>query len=125
MAPQKHIIAQRGRDTDFIFLQQSTVKVGAKLLHSPTILILHEKALSPAIWLVGRLSFPHKLSTAAAFIIPLLILASLPFFDQQRALASIQQKRSGLAVQLPALHLLGALHDHHAAAGPLSRETKA
>ena len=75
-----------------------------------------KKLFSPAIWLVGRLSFPHKLLlTAAAFIIPLLILASLLFFDQQRALASIQQKRSGLAVQLPALHLLGALHEHHAA----------
>ncbi len=73
------------------------------------------KLFSPAAWLVGRLCFPHKLiATAAAFVLPLLVLAGLLLFQQQQALSSILRERAGLSVQLPALELLVALHEHHA-----------
>ena len=74
------------------------------------------KLFAPAAWLVGRLCYPHKLmATAAAFVLPLLILAGLLLFQQQQALSSTSQERAGLSMQLPALVLLAALHDHHAA----------
>ncbi len=73
------------------------------------------RIFAPAAWLVGRLCFPHKLmATAAAFVLPLLILAGLLLFQQQQALSSILLERAGLSVQLPALELLAALHEHHA-----------
>lgn len=73
------------------------------------------RIFAPAAWLVGRLCFPHKLmATAAAFVFPLLLLAGLLLFQQQQALSSILLERAGLSVQLPALELLAALHEHHA-----------
>ena len=74
------------------------------------------RLFAPAAWLVGRLCYPHKLmATAAAFVTPLLILAGLLLFQQQQALSATSLERAGLAMQLPALELLAALHDHHAA----------
>ena len=73
------------------------------------------RIFAPAAWLVGRLCFPHKLmATAAAFVLPLLVLAGLLLFQQHQALSSIQLERAGLSIQLPALELLAALHEHHA-----------
>jgi methyl-accepting chemotaxis protein len=75
-----------------------------------------KKLFAPAIWCIGRLSYPHKLLiTAATFLIPLLVLAGLLLLVQQKALTSTQRERAGLALQLPALELLAALHEHHAA----------
>ena len=74
-----------------------------------------KRVFAPAAWFVGRLCYPHKLMvTAAAFLLPMLILAGLLLFEQQKSLASITHERAGLAVQLPALELLAALHEHHA-----------
>lgn len=74
-----------------------------------------KKLFAPAAWIVGRLCFPHKLiATAAAFVLPLVVLAGLLLFQQQQALSSILLEREGLSVQLPALELLVALHEHHA-----------
>lgn len=71
---------------------------------------------SPAAWLIGRLCYPHKLMfAAAAFMLPLLILSGMLLHEQQQALSSIHRERAGLAIQSPALELLVALHEHHAA----------
>jgi methyl-accepting chemotaxis protein len=74
-----------------------------------------KKLFAPAAWLAGRLSFRHKLLvTAAAFLVPLLILAGLLLLEQQKALDLTIRERAGLAVQLPAIELLAATHEHHA-----------
>ncbi|GBG03166.1 hypothetical protein AZSI13_24930 [Azospira sp. I13] len=75
-----------------------------------------KQLFAPAAWLVGRLSYRQKLlATAALFALPLLLLGSLLLTDRQAALAELQQERAGLALQLPALDLLLALHAHHGA----------
>ncbi len=74
-----------------------------------------KKVFAPAAWLVGRLSYPHKLLlTAGAFLLPILILAALLLFEQQQALSLTYRERAGLSMQLPAIELLSALHEHHA-----------
>ena len=74
-----------------------------------------KKLFAPAVWLVGRLAYPHKLILAAlAFLLPLVFLAALLLLAQQKALDSTHHERAGLALQLPALELLVALHAHHA-----------
>ncbi len=70
----------------------------------------------PAEWLVGRLSYRYKLLlTAVVFLLPLLLFAGLLVSEHQGQLDVTRQERTGLAVQLPALELLAAGHDHHAA----------
>ena len=75
------------------------------------------KALfAPAAWLVGRLSYRQKLlATGALFALPLILLGGLLLADRQSALAELEQERAGLALQLPALELMLALHDLHGA----------
>ena len=75
-----------------------------------------KRLFAPAAWFVGRLSYRRKLLvSAAAFALPLLVLAGLLLQEQQRALAGLERERAGLALQLPALDLLLALQEHHGA----------
>ncbi|MBN9424212.1 MAG: hypothetical protein J0I91_17345, partial [Candidatus Accumulibacter sp.] len=75
-----------------------------------------KRLFAPAAWFVGRLSYRRKLLvSAAAFALPLLVLAGLLLQEQQRALAGLERERAGLALQLPALELLLALQEHHGA----------
>jgi len=70
----------------------------------------------PAVWLVGRLSYRYKLLlTAVVFLLPLLLFAGLLVSEHQGQLDVTRQERAGLGLQLPALELLAAAHDYHAA----------
>ena len=70
----------------------------------------------PAVWLVGRLSYRYKLLlTAVVFLLPLLLFAGLLVSEHQGQLDVTRQERAGLTLQLPALELLAAAHDYHAA----------
>lgn len=90
-------------------------------LVSPKISSTMKSLFIPAMWFVGRLSYRHKLLlTAAAFLLPLLVFAGLLLSVHQKELAATQRERAGLALQLPALELLAAAHDHHAAVQALA-----
>ena len=70
----------------------------------------------PAVWLIGHLSYRYKLLlTAVVFLLPLLLFAGLLMSEHQGQLEVTRQERAGLALQLPALELLAAAHDYHAA----------
>lgn len=71
---------------------------------------------APAIWLVGRLSYRHKLLlTGITFALPIFLLGGLLLLGKQQDIHHLQRERAGLALQLPALQLLAAIQDHHGA----------
>ncbi len=70
----------------------------------------------PAVWLVGRLSYRYKLLlTAVVFLVPLLLFSGLLVSEHQGQFEVTRRERVGLDLQLPALELLAAAHDYHAA----------
>ena len=71
---------------------------------------------APAVWLIGRLSYRYKLVlTAVVFVLPMLLFAGMLVSEHQDQLDVTQFERKGLGLQLPALELLAAAHDYHAA----------
>ncbi|MFZ4623756.1 MAG: HAMP domain-containing protein [Rhodoferax sp.] len=79
------------------------------------------KLLEPFVRLVGHLTFRNKLrATAAAFGIPLLIVASILFGQLNSRVSELENERSALALQ-PALHTLVArLYAHIAASAAVA-----
>ncbi|MQY51356.1 methyl-accepting chemotaxis protein [Rhodocyclus gracilis] len=75
------------------------------------------RLFAPAAWLVGRLSYRHKLLLNAALVtLPMLALAGGVLYEQQRSLTTLEREQAALAQQLPAISLLVALADRHATA---------
>lgn len=69
------------------------------------------KLFEPAVRLVGHLSFRNKLrATAIVFGLPLLLAAGLLVYELQARVATLQNERAELSLQVPALALLGHLH---------------
>ena len=69
--------------------------------------------LDPAIRLVGRLSFRHKMhATAIVFGVPLIIALGVILAGLGARVSAVQHERDALAVQLPALTLLADMHQY-------------
>jgi two-component system chemotaxis sensor kinase CheA len=72
--------------------------------------------LDPAIGLVGRLSFRHKMhATALVFGAPLVIALGVILAGLGARVSAVQNEREALAVQLPALTVLVNVHQYLAA----------
>lgn len=72
--------------------------------------------LDPAIRLVGRLSFRHKMHvTALIFGAPLVVALGVILAGLGARVTAVQHERDALAVQLPALTLLADVHQYLAA----------
>ena len=73
--------------------------------------------LDPAIRLIGRLSFRHKMqATALIFGAPLIIALGIIVAGLGARVAAVAEERNALAVQLPALSLLTQMHQYLATA---------
>ena len=76
--------------------------------------------LDPAIRLVGRLSFRHKMhATAIVFGVPLVVALGVILAGLGARVTAVQNERDALAVQLPALTLLANAHQYLAASQAL------
>lgn len=72
--------------------------------------------LDPAIRLVGRLSFRHKMhATALVFGVPLIVALGVILSGLDARVTAVGAEREALAVQLPALTLLADVHQYLAA----------
>lgn len=72
--------------------------------------------LDPAIRLIGKLSFRHKMhATAAVFGIPLVLALGVILAGLGARVSAVQYERDALAAQLPALTLLVDAHQYLAA----------
>ena len=76
--------------------------------------------LDPAIRLVGRLSFRHKMHvTALIFGAPLVVALGIILAGLGARVTAVQNERDALAVQVPALTLLANVHQYLAASQAL------
>ena len=76
--------------------------------------------LDPAIRLVGRLSFRHKMhATAIVFGVPLIVALGVILAGLGERVSAVGYERDALAIQLPALTLLADMHQYLAASQAL------